>query len=165
MVTLTATDSRGAVGTATVVITAGPVPNPPPPVPDGGLVPGTPMQAAKSGSDLAITWDVSVCGGAPVYNVYAGAIGNFVLVTQAVCGLPNTGAATISLAGDNLWWVITGANGTSVGSFATIQVERESSPAGDRCVRFRVKICRGFVRNRPSCGRAATSACRLGSVT
>jgi len=89
----------------------------PGPVPDGYFVPGTPMTVQKNGNLLDIAWDVSSCAASPFYNIYAGTLGNFSLVTEATCALPNTGTATISLAGERAWFVLAGADGSSVGSF------------------------------------------------
>jgi hypothetical protein len=77
------------------------------------------MQVSKTGPQIDITWDVTTCGASLTYNVYAGNLGNFAKVTEAVCGLAPTGSATIQLSGLNMWWLVVGSNGSAIGSFGT----------------------------------------------
>ena len=116
-VKLIVTDDRGLSDTANVVITVGPLPAPPPVVPNGASVPGAPMLVTKNGSLLSISWDVSTCGNAPDFHVYAGALGDVGPVTEAVCMIGNNGGNSINLSGQNLWFIVTSTNGSSVGSF------------------------------------------------
>ena len=93
-------------------ITAGP-----PPVPDGASAPGTPMLASRSGSNVAITWDVTQCP--PVaLNLYRGAIGNFTAFTAGSCALSPTGSTTLALP-NNVWFLLAATNGSATdGSWA-----------------------------------------------
>ncbi len=108
-----------------LVATAGAGAPPPPPVPDGRAVQGTAMRVTGSGTSLPIAWDVSTCGAAHHYNVYAGSMNDFTRVTQAICGLPPTGQATINLSGANMWWVVVGSNGSELGSCGSDSSGRE----------------------------------------
>ncbi len=83
----------------------------PPPIPDGGIVPGTPMQASRSGGNVVVTWDTAQCTAAAV-NVYHGAIGGYASFTGGHCGLPPTGSATIALP-DNAWFLVAATDGAS----------------------------------------------------
>lgn len=89
----------------------------PPPIPDGGPVPGQPMRASRSGSSVAITWDASQCAATAV-NVYRGALGSFAAFTGGSCGLPPSGSATVAMP-DNTWFLVAATDGASTdGSYA-----------------------------------------------
>lgn len=89
----------------------------PPPVPDGGPVPGVPLLASKSGSNVALTWDASQCPAAAI-NVYVGNIGDFSTFTTGYCGLPPTGSATLAIPAGR-WFLVASTDGASTdGSWA-----------------------------------------------
>jgi hypothetical protein len=90
----------------------------PPPVPDGASVPGQPVRAARSGSQVALTWDAASCPAAAV-NVYRGSLGSFASFTGGTCNLPGgAGAATVSMP-DNSWFLVVATNGASTdGSYS-----------------------------------------------
>jgi hypothetical protein len=89
----------------------------PPPIPDGGLVPGPPMRASKSGGSVLITWDTTQCPATAV-TVYRGAIGSFGAFVGAACNLPPTGTATLAIP-DNSWFLVAATDGVSTdGSYA-----------------------------------------------
>lgn len=101
----------------------------PPPIPDGGAVPGAPLRASRSGNDVAITWDASSCPAAAV-NVYYGAIGNFTTFTGGVCGLPPTGSATVPIPAGS-WFLVAATDGGSTdGSWARDLEGTEKNYAG-----------------------------------
>jgi hypothetical protein len=87
------------------------------------------MTATRSGSDVEINWDVSTCGAASDYHLYVGTIGDFSEVNHAVCGIGNTGHATLALD-DDTWWIVTGNNGFDVGSFGLDSAAQERVLAG-----------------------------------
>jgi hypothetical protein len=89
----------------------------PPPIPDGGLAPGIPMHASRSGGNVVVTWDTAQCPATAV-NIYRGAIGSFASFTGGQCGLPASGSATIALP-DNVWFLVAATDGASTdGSYA-----------------------------------------------
>jgi Subtilase family len=89
----------------------------PPPVPDGGPVPGLPLLASRNGGDVAVTWDATQCPAAAI-NVYFGAIGSYGAFTGGRCGLVPTGSATLTLP-DNVWFLAAATDGASTdGSWA-----------------------------------------------
>jgi len=93
-------------------VTAGP-----PPIPDGATVPGTPMRASRSGGNVVITWDVAQCPPAAV-NVYRGAIGSYGAFGGAICNVPPTGTATVSMPA-NSWFLVAATDGAATdGSYA-----------------------------------------------
>jgi hypothetical protein len=81
----------------------------PPPIPDGATVPGQPLQVARSGSDLLLTWDTATCTATAV-NVYWGNLGSYGSFAGGFCDLPPTGSATVSLAG-NVWMLVVATDG------------------------------------------------------
>ncbi len=81
----------------------------PPPVPDGAAVPGAPLLVAKSGTDLALTWDATRCPATAV-NVYRGNIGDYSTFTNGDCGLPPAGSAVLDLP-DNSWFLVVATDG------------------------------------------------------
>ena len=83
----------------------------PPPIPDGGLVPGLPMRASKSGGSVVITWDTTQCPATAV-TVYRGAIGSFGAFVGAACNLPPTGTASLAIP-DNSWFLLAATDGGS----------------------------------------------------
>ena len=83
----------------------------PPPIPDGGIVPGIPMRASRSGGSVLITWDVAQCPAAAV-NVYRGGIGSYGTFNGAVCNISPTGTATVALP-DNVWFIVAATDGVS----------------------------------------------------
>jgi hypothetical protein len=82
----------------------------PPPIPDGAAVPGAPMLASRSGSQVAITWDATRCPATSV-NIYRGALGSFGAFTAGSCGLPPTGAATVAMP-NNTWFLVAASDGS-----------------------------------------------------
>lgn len=101
----------------------------PPPVPDGAVVPGLPVRAAKSGGNVVVTWDATSCP-ATAINVYRGSLGSFSSFTAGDCGLPPTGSATLSLP-DNVWFLVTATDGASTdGSWGQTPTGAERSYAG-----------------------------------
>ena len=89
----------------------------PPPVPDGGIVPGVPLRASRSGANVVVTWDASQCPAAAI-NIYRGAIGSYGAFTAGDCGLPPTGTATLAMP-DNVWFLATATDGAATdGSWA-----------------------------------------------
>ena len=87
------------------------------PVPDGATMPGSAMTATRVGSQIDLTWDTTSCGTAVDYHLYAGTIGDFEAVVDAHCEIGPTGAATIPMPGESIWWVIASADPSKVGSF------------------------------------------------
>ncbi|MBD3867586.1 MAG: hypothetical protein IFK94_05625 [Acidobacteria bacterium] len=81
----------------------------PPPIPDGGPVPGSPLLVAKSGGDLALTWDDTTCPATEV-NIYRGSIGDYSTFTGGHCGQPPTGSATVAMP-DNSWFLVVATDG------------------------------------------------------
>ena len=101
----------------------------PPPIPDGGFVPGTPMRASRSGGNVVVTWDAAQCPTATV-NIYRGAIGSHASFTGGHCGLPGNGSATIALP-DNVWFLVAATDGASTdGSYGRTAAGVESTYAG-----------------------------------
>lgn len=101
----------------------------PPPVPDGAAVPGTPLRASRSGSDVALSWDVTACPAA-AYNVYRGAIGDFTTFTAGDCALAPTGSAVLAL-GDDSWFLVVATDGAETdGSWSRRADGSELSYAG-----------------------------------
>ena len=101
----------------------------PPPIPDGGAVPGIPLRASRSGSNVLIAWDASRCPATSV-NVYRGAIGNFTAFTAGSCGLPASGSATLALP-NNVWFLVAASDGASTdGSWGRTLTGAERSYSG-----------------------------------
>jgi len=101
----------------------------PSPVPDGAAVPGAPMRASRSGSNVVITWDATRCPATAV-NVYRGAIGNYTAFTGGSCSLPPTGSATLALP-NNAWFLVAATDGSSTdGSWGRTLTGAERGYAG-----------------------------------
>lgn len=101
----------------------------PPPIPDGGSVPGQPMRAARSGADVAVTWDVVQCPSTEV-NVYRGVVSDFTAFTGGDCGLPASGSATLAIPDDS-WFLVVGTDGASTdGSWSRTAAGDELSYSG-----------------------------------
>lgn len=101
----------------------------PPPVPDGAAVPGTPMRASRSGADVLVTWDASSCPAASI-NLYYGALGNFTTFTGGRCGLPPSGAATVTLP-SGIWFLVAATDAAATdGSYARTPAGEERFYAG-----------------------------------
>ena len=83
----------------------------PPPIPDGGIVPGVPMQASRNGGNVDVTWDTAQCA-AVLVNIYHGAIGSYASFTGGHCGLPGSGSATIALP-NNVWFLVAATDGAA----------------------------------------------------
>ncbi len=105
------------------------VPAGPPPIPDGGPVPGVPLQASGDGAQTAVTWDASQCPAAAV-NLYWGSLGDGTRFTGGACDLPPTGSATLSLP-DNVWFLVAATDGLGTdGSYSRDLLGGELSYAG-----------------------------------
>jgi hypothetical protein len=101
----------------------------PPPIPDGGSVPGIPMRASRSGASVAISWDTTQCPAAAV-NVYRGALSSFGSFTGGSCALAPSGSATIPMP-DNSWFLVSATDGAATdGSYARGTAGNELSYAG-----------------------------------
>jgi hypothetical protein len=101
----------------------------PPPVPDGGSVPGDPLRVARSGADLLLTWDATRCPAAAV-NLYRGTIGDYTTFTSANCDLPADGSVTVSIP-DNTWFVLAATDGAATdGSWSRDPLGNELDYAG-----------------------------------
>jgi len=105
-----------------------------PAVPDGAGVPGTPLVASRSGSDVIVSWDAATCPAVEV-NVYHGAIGDFSAFSGGSCGLPPIGTATLPIPGDS-WFLVAATDGVSTdGSYGkdSSGAERDVAGAGAAC--------------------------------
>ena len=101
----------------------------PPPIPDGGSVPGQPMRAARNGGNVDITWDVVQCPSTEV-NIYRGAVGDFTTFTAGDCGLSASGSATVAIPDDS-WFLVVGTDGAATdGSWSRDAVGTELSYSG-----------------------------------
>jgi hypothetical protein len=101
----------------------------PPPIPDGGFVPGTPMLASRSGGNVLVTWDAAQCPAA-VVNIYHGAIGSYASFTGGHCGLSGNGGATIALP-DNVWFLVAATDGAATdGSYGRTESGAETAYGG-----------------------------------
>ena len=101
----------------------------PPPIPDGSSVPGSPLTVTRSGANLLLSWDASICP-APKVNVYWGHLGSYASFAGGVCNLPDTGTATLSL-GDNVWFLVAATDGASTdGSWSRSALGQELSYQG-----------------------------------
>ena len=110
----------------------------PPPIPDGGAVPGAPLRVSASGpgsgAPLTVTWDAARCPATAV-NLYWGTLGSGTSFTGAQCTLAPTGSATVTLP-DNVWFVVAATDGGAIdGSHARdlSGAERIYSGAGTVC--------------------------------
>jgi hypothetical protein len=83
----------------------------PPALPDGSSVLGQPLDVARGGSDLILTWDPMQCPATAV-NLYWGHLGSYGAFAGGVCDLPPTGSASVSLP-DNVWFVLAATDGAS----------------------------------------------------
>ena len=72
-------------------------------------MPGAPLVAGKSGTDVALSWDATRCPAAAV-NVYVGPIGEYSTFTGGHCGLPPSGTATLPLPDDS-WFLVVATDG------------------------------------------------------
>jgi hypothetical protein len=116
-----------------------------PPLPDGASVPGAPLRAARSGSDVLVTWDATTCPEVAV-NVYYGALGNFATFQGAACALPPTGSATVAIP-DNSWFLVVATNGGSTdGAYG-------KRTSGDRQIDGASAVCPAIIQHvvKPSC--------------
>jgi hypothetical protein len=104
--------------TITQVMTPGvctTVPAGPPPIPDGGAVPGVPLQVTRAGGRETITWDTTQCP-AQAVNLYWGALGDRSAFRGAACDLAPTGSATLTLP-DDVWFLVAASDGSADGSY------------------------------------------------
>ena len=101
----------------------------PPAIPDGGIVPGIPMRASRSGGNVVVSWDTAQCPATAV-NIYHGVLGGFASFTGGHCGLPGTGSATIALP-DMVWFIVAATDGASTdGSYGRTANGGEASYGG-----------------------------------
>jgi hypothetical protein len=101
----------------------------PPPIPDGGSVPGQPLLATRNGSSVDLSWDTTTCPPAEV-NVYSGDIGDYTTFTDGSCGLAPTGSATLAIP-DDTWFLVVATDGASTdGSWSRNATGTELSYTG-----------------------------------
>jgi hypothetical protein len=101
----------------------------PPPIPDGASVAGEPLRVAKSGGDVALSWDAGQCPAAEV-NVYRGVIGDYSTFVAGDCGLAPTGSATLAVPEDSWFLVASTDGGSTDGSWSRDANGSELSYAG-----------------------------------
>ena len=81
----------------------------PPPVPDGAVVPGTPLQVSlnANGTDLDVTWDATTCPTVE-YNLFQGPLSGVSTYTYTgvACSLGATGSATFTPGAGSIFFVI-----------------------------------------------------------
>jgi len=112
----------------------------PPPIPDGGPVPGVPLRVFPSGAQTTVTWDATQCPAARV-NIYWGNLGDGTRFTGAACNLPPTGTATLTLP-DNVWLLAAATDSLATdGSYSRALSGAERSYAGAGLV------CPGMTRH------------------
>jgi len=105
------------------------VPAGPPPIPDGGAVPGVPLQVMRSGGQVTVTWDASRCPATAV-NLYWGNLGDGSTFRGGLCNLPPTGSTTLVLP-DNVWFLVAATDGVSTdGSYGRDASGNELGYAG-----------------------------------
>ena len=99
------------------------------PVLPAGLSKSVPLLAARSGTDVAVSWDVASCPAA-AYHVYRGTIGDFTTFTSGACDLPPTGSAVVAMP-DDAWFLVVATDGAATdGSWSRTADGSELSYAG-----------------------------------
>jgi formate-dependent nitrite reductase cytochrome c552 subunit len=94
------------------------------------------MTIAPSGGppgELLITYDISACNAAD-HVLVMGSIGDYQNATSVACSIDSTGAFTITPAGENVWFMIAGVEGSTFSSLGrTTTEERNVGGVTDAC--------------------------------
>lgn len=101
-------------------------------VPDGPVVPGTPLKVTKaSGGALAMSWGASCLATDTDYEIYEGSVGSFTAHTPLVCTTSGATASTVTPGGGGTYYLIVPTNGTYEGSYGrdSSGAERPAGPS------------------------------------
>ena len=102
-------------------------------VPDGGLIPGTPLMAARAGTVeepvLELSWGAS-CRNDPDYSVYRGTLGQWYSHQFLTCTTGGATSASFPMDGDDHYYLIVPVgSGDEEGSYGT-DSDLDERPAG-----------------------------------
>ena len=86
-------------------------------VPDGRFVPGTPLHAIKSGTNITLTWSASCLSADTDYEVYEGSIGNYTSHVQKLCSTSGATTATFSPSSSSSYYLVVPSNASAEGSY------------------------------------------------
>lgn len=120
----------------------------PPPIPDGGTVPGQPLAVSPTGTlssgPIDVTWDATRCPYQAV-DLYWGTFANKTAFTGGRCGLADNGEALVTVP-DNVWFVMATTDGVSDGSWArnASGMEMSYSGAGAVCPNIALHITSSY---------------------
>lgn len=109
-------------------------------VPDGGIVPGTPLRLGKQAGDLRLSWGSSCHTGDLSYGVYEGALGDFASHVARLCSSSQTTEVLTPVSG-NTYYLVVPANGTNEGSYGTDSGGIQRPQGGAACAPQSISAC------------------------
>lgn len=102
-------------------------------VPDGGAIPGIPLQLSKSGSNAHLTWGAACVTDADDYAIYRGALGSWYGHSSVVCTTGGATTADVAYGSGNEYYLVVPLNGTFEGSYGTNSSGAEIPAAAVPC--------------------------------
>lgn len=110
-------------------------------VPDGSLVPGTPLMATKAPGRVELAWAASCNPADADYAVYEGTLGDFASHQPAQCSTSGATTAALPASVGSSYYLVVPRNAQAEGSYgvATAGAERPPSPAA--CLPQQVATC------------------------
>ena len=111
-------------------------------VPEGGLLPGDPLQVGlDGGEDLTLTWGVSCVNTDDDFAVYEGSLGNFTSHVPVVCSTGGNSGITLAPTDGNSYYLVVPRGPTHEGSYGRDSNGNERSQGDSACVFQMVADC------------------------
>ncbi len=111
-------------------------------VPDGGSVPGSPLEIAKAaGGDITLRWDVSCSSSDSDYAVYEGVIGSFTSHDVKLCSTGGATQATITPGPRSSYYLVVPQNALREGSYGTDSAGSQRPQGPGSCQPQEIGIC------------------------
>jgi hypothetical protein len=111
-------------------------------VPDGGKVPGTPLQIEiAEGGDLLLSWGTSCAGSDSDYEIYEGVLGDFTSHAPLACSTGGATTATITSSEGSRYYIVVPRSATREGSYGVDSNDKERPPSATSCLIQSVASC------------------------
>ncbi len=110
-------------------------------VPDGSVVPGTPLVISKSAGDITLSWGSSCAGAADDYEVYEGTLGNFASHASRLCTTGGVTAVSITPSSGARYYLVVPRNNDFEGGYGYDSSGTARPPAASPCVASNEESC------------------------
>ena len=111
-------------------------------VPDGWLVPGTPLTVELApGGGLTLSWGASCAAGDSDYAIYEGVLGDFESHVPKACTTAGLLTATISMSVGNAYYLVVPRNSFREGSYGLMSDGTDRTEGIITCIPYEIGSC------------------------